>query len=87
MQRAPETCRVLPQNVIKTNATRCIKLVVLINGAQSQLTGQELMIVQCTEAGAGRLMSLSANQGYNASNNQMTVDNESEGMWKEVVTV
>jgi hypothetical protein len=29
-------------------------------GAQNQLTGQELMIVQCTESGAGRLTSLSA---------------------------
>jgi len=44
------------------------------------------MIAQCTKADAGRLMSLSANQGYNESNNQMTEDNELEGMWKEVVT-
>jgi hypothetical protein len=53
---------------------------------QNQLTGQELKIVQSTDAGAGRLMSLSANQGYNASNNQMAVDNELVGMWKVVVT-
>jgi len=50
--------------------------------APNQLTRQDLMIVQCTKAGAGRLMSLSANQGYNASNNQMTKNNELEGMWK-----
>jgi len=50
------------------------------------LAGQKLKTVQCTEAGAGRLMSLSANHGYTTSNNKMTEDNELEEMWKEAVT-